>query len=101
MILALEPLSYYFSMKPEEFWNCEYKYINTFIQTNMIKLLDDFKMQIILQEAVTDKLIKADSMSKRPKVIPLKKMFAKLFEKESKIKYQSPQEQIARLRKLK
>lgn len=88
-------------MKPEEFWNCEYRYINTFIQTNMIKLLDDFKIQIILQEAVTDKLIKADSISKRPKVIPLKKMFAKLFDKESKIKYQSPQEQIARLRKLK
>lgn len=101
MILALEPLSYYFNMKPEEFWNCEYRYINTFIQTNMIRLLDDFKMEIILQEAVTDKLIKADSMSKRPKVIPLKKMFAKLFEKECKIKYQSPQEQIARLRKLK
>ena len=40
-------------------------------------------------------------MSKRPKVIPLKKMFAKLFETEPKIKYQSPQEQIARLRKLK
>lgn len=67
----------------------------------MVRILDDFKMQIMLQEAVTDKLIKADSMSKRPKVIPLKKMFAKLFEIEPKIKYQSPQEQIARLRKLK
>ena len=88
-------------MKPYEFWNCEYRYINTFLQTNMVRLLDDFKMQIMLQEAVTDKLIKADSMSKRPKVIPLKKMFAKLFETELKIKYQSPQEQIARLRKLK
>ena len=88
-------------MKPEEFWNCEYRYINTFLQTNMIKILDDFKMQIMLQEAVTDKLIKADSMSKRPKVISLKKMFSKLFETEPKIKIQSPQEQIARLRKLK
>lgn len=88
-------------MKPDEFWNCEYRHINTFLQTNMVKILDDFKMQIMLQEAVTDKLIKADSMSKRPKVIPLKKMFAKLFETEPKIKYQSPQEQIARLRKLK
>lgn len=88
-------------MKPDEFWNCEYKYINTFLQANMVRILDDFKMQIILQEAVTDKLIKADSMSKRPKVIPLKKMFTKLFEIEPKIKYQSPQEQIARLRKLK
>ena len=67
----------------------------------MVKILDDFKMQIMLQEAVTDKLIKADSMSERPKVIPLKKMFAKLFETEPKIRYQTPQEQIARLRKLK
>lgn len=88
-------------MKPDEFWNCEYRHTNTFLQTNMVRILDDFKMQIILQEAVTDKLIKADSMSKRPKVISLKKMFAKLFDKEPKIHYQSPQEQIARLRKLK
>lgn len=88
-------------MKPDEFWNCEYRCINTFLQTNMVRILDDFKMQIMLQEAVTDKLIKADSMSKRPKVIPLKKMFAKLFETEPKIRYQTPQEQIARLRKLK
>lgn len=88
-------------MKPDEFWNCEYRYINIFLQTNMVRILDDFKMQIMLQEAVTDKLIKADSMSKRPKIIPLKRMFAKLFETEPKIKYQSPQEQIARLRKLK
>ena len=88
-------------MKPEEFWNSEYKQINSYLQINMIKLLDDFKMQITLQEAVTDKLIKADSMSKRPKVIPLRKMFNKLFKEEPKIHYQSPQEQIARLRKLK
>ena len=101
LIFTLEPLAYYFSMKPEEFWNCEYRYINTFLQINMIRILDDFKIQIMLQEAVTDKLIKADSMSKRPKVIPIKKMFAKLFETEPKIKYQSPEEQITRLRKLK
>ena len=88
-------------MKPEEFWNSEYKQINSYLQINMIKLLDDFKMQITLQEAVTDKLIKADSMSKRPKIVPLRKMFNKLFKEEPKIHYQSPQEQIARLRKLK
>lgn len=88
-------------MKPDEFWNSEYRQINSYLQTNMIKLLDDFKMQIVLQEAVTDKMIKADSMSKRPKVIPLRKMFAKLFKQEPKIKIQSPEEQIARLRKLK
>ena len=88
-------------MKPDEFWNCEYRQLNTFIQINMIRILDDFKRQITLQEAVTDKLIKANSMTKRPKVIPLRKMFSKLFKEEPKIKYQSPEEQIARLRKLK
>ena len=101
MIYALEPLAYYFEMKPEEYWNCEYRQINLYLQTNMFKIVDEFKMQIQLQEAVTDKLIKADSMSKRPKVIALRKMFAKLFKQEPKIKIQSPQEQIARLRKLK
>lgn len=88
-------------MKPDEFWNSEYRQINSYLQIHMIKILDDFKMQITLQEAVTDKLIKADSMSKRPKVIPLRKMFSKLFKQEPKIKIQSPEEQIARLRKLK
>ena len=88
-------------MKPEEYWNCEYKQINLYLQINMFKIVDEFKMQIQLQEAVTDKLIKADSMSKRPKVIPLKKMFSKLFKEEQKIKIQSPEEQIARLRKFK
>lgn len=97
----MEALAYYFNMIPEEYWNAEYRCINTYLKVNMIKMLDDFKMQITLQEAVTDKLIKADSMSKRPKVIPLRKMFSKLFKEEPKIKIQSPKEQIARLRKLK
>lgn len=101
MIYALEPLAYYFEMKPEEYWNCEYRQINLYLQTNMFKIVDEFKMQIQLQEAVTDKLIKADSMNKRPKVIPLRKMFEKLFKQEPKIKIQSPEEQIKRLRKLK
>lgn len=88
-------------MKPDEYWNAEYRQINSYLQTNMIRILDDFKMQISLQEAVTDKLIKANSMSKRPKIIPIRKMFSKLFKEEPKIKIQSPEEQIARLRKLK
>lgn len=88
-------------MKPNEFWECEYSHINIFIQTNMIKIVDEFKRQIVLQEAVTDKLIKADSMSKKPKVISLKKMFKKLFQEEPKIRVQTAQEQLVRLRKWK
>lgn len=89
-------------MKPEEFWDAEYKQINAFIQANTIKVVDDFKLQIQLQEAVTDKLIKASMMSvKRPKVVPLKKMFEKLFKEEPKIKFQPLDEQIRRLRAMK
>ena len=89
-------------MKPEEFWNCEYRFMNNFIQINMIKSLDNFKRQFTLLDATTDKMIKADAMSnKRPKVISLKQTFAKLYKEEPKIKYQSPEEQIKRLRKLK
>ena len=83
-------------MKPAEFWEATYREINTFIQMSMIKMVDDFKREITLQEAVTDKLIRADSMTKRPKIVPLRKTFKKLFKKEPKI--QSSQEQLARLR---
>ena len=43
--------------------------------------IDDFKRNIILQEAVTDKMIQADSMNKKPKIVPLKKVFNQLFKK--------------------
>lgn len=59
-----------------------YKGINKFCQSNLIRLQDDFKRNIILQEAVTDKMIQADSMSKKPKVVPLRKTFQELFKKQ-------------------
>ena len=66
---------------PRDFWNMTYKEINKFCQANLIRLQDDFKRNIILQEAVTDKMIQADSMSKKPKIVPLRKMFQELFKK--------------------
>ncbi len=102
IVYALEPMSYYFGMKPDEFWECEYRFIDIFLQSNMTKIMDDFKLQITLQEATTDKLIKSNSLSvKRPKVIPLKKTFEKLFKEEPKIKFQPLDEQIRRLRAMK
>lgn len=79
IIYALEALAYYFSLKPNEFWNMTYKEINLFCKMNMIKMQDNFKQQIILEEAVTNKLIQADSMSKKPKIVPLQKTFKELF----------------------
>lgn len=85
-------------MKPKEFWDCTYREINLFTQANLCHIVDDFRQEIKLQEAVTDKLIMADAMSnKRPKIIPLQKTFEKIFpKKEDKI--QSSKEITRRMR---
>lgn len=46
-----------------------------------IRKTEDFKESIILQETVTNKMIQADSMNKKPKVISLRSMFKELFKK--------------------
>lgn len=79
MVYALEPLAYYFNIKPQDFWNSRYKEIYLYCEIQFIRTIEDFKQEITLQEAVTDKLIQADSMSKKPKIVPLKKMFKEIF----------------------
>lgn len=85
-------------MKPNEFWEGTYREINIFAQSNLCKKMDDFRQEIQLQEAVTDKLIMADAMSnKRPKIVPLQKTFENLFPKQEE-KIQSPEEIAKRMR---
>ena len=71
-------------MKPHEFWNSRYSEINTYCQTHLVKIIDDLKCEINLQEAVTDKLIRADSMSKNPKIILIRNNYKELLEKKKK-----------------
>lgn len=69
-------------MKPNEFWNCTYREASLYCEINLIRMQDDFRQEIILQEAVTDKVIQADAMSnKSPKIVPLQKTFPTLFKK--------------------
>lgn len=49
---------------------------------NIIRIKEDFKQEVILQEAVTNKLIQADALNPKAKVIPLGKTFKELFDKE-------------------
>lgn len=101
LIYTLEPLCYYFSMKPNEFWDSTYRQINLYTQSNLCHRLDDFKQEINLQEAITDKLIMADAMSNRkPKIIPLHKTFKSLFPENKEEKVQSPQEIEKRMRRM-
>ena len=84
LIYSIEPLAYYFDMKPHEFWNSRYSEINAYCQTHLVKIIDDLKSEINLQEAVTNKLIRADSMSKNPKIILIRDNYKKLFKTEEK-----------------
>ena len=88
-------------MKPNEFWNSTYRQINIFTQSNLCKTIDQFKQEIQLQEAVTNKLILADAMSnKRPKIIPLHKTFKNLFPEDTQNVEQSTEEITKRMRQL-
>lgn len=69
-------------MKPFEFWDSRYIEINTYCQAQLAKNRDNLKMEINLQDAVTNKLIRADSMGKNPKIIPIRNNYKELFEKE-------------------
>ena len=80
----MEQLAYCFDMKPHEFWNSRYSEINIYCQTHLVKTIDELKCDINLQEAVTDKLIRADSMSKNPKIILIRDNYKELFEIEEK-----------------
>ena len=99
LIYSLEALCYYFSMKPSEFWNSRYREIDMFTQANLCRIVDDFRQEIRLQEAVTDKLIQADAMSnRRPRIVPLQKTFEKIFPKRKEDENQSPKEIMRRMR---
>lgn len=78
-IYGLEALSYYFQMKPNEFWDATYREVLLYCQVNLVKISDEFRQNIVIQEATTDKLIGADAMREKPKIIPLKKIFKKIF----------------------
>ncbi|MCI8470339.1 MAG: hypothetical protein HFJ35_02435 [Clostridia bacterium] len=86
-------------MKPQEFWNSTYREINIYIQTHLIKITDNLKREINLQEAVTNKLIRADSMSKKPKIVPIRDSYKDLF-KEEEQRIMSPKEIKRRMREV-
>lgn len=87
-------------MKPFEFWNSRYSEINIYCQTHLTKNADDLKREINLQEAVTNKLIRADSLSRNPKIIPIRDNYKNLFQDEEKEYIQSPEEITKKMRLL-
>lgn len=86
-------------MKPQEFWNSRYLEINIYCQAHLVKIIDELKQEINLQETVTNKLIRADSMSKNPKIMLIKDNYKELF-KEEKKQEQSIEEITRRMRQI-
>lgn len=65
----------------------------------MVKIVDDLKREINLQEAVTNKLIKADAMSnKRPKIELIRDNYKDLFKEEQPI--MSPEDIKRKMREM-
>lgn len=87
-------------MKPFEFWNSTYREVNLFSKMNLIKITDDFKLEVTLQDETTNKMIKADPfLNNKPKIKSLKEIFINLF--KQKEEEQTIEEQIAILRSMK
>ncbi len=84
-------------MKPYEFWNSTYRQVNLFSKMNLIKITDDYKLEITLQDETTNKIIKANPLSKNPKIKSLKEVFTNLFPKKEE-KIQNIEEITKRMR---
>lgn len=69
-------------MKPYEFWNSRYSEIKAYCQIHFVKIIDELKREIDLQEAVTNKLIAGDCMNQNAKMITIKEQYKELYEIE-------------------
>nr|DAY50525.1 MAG TPA: tail assembly chaperone protein [Caudoviricetes sp.] len=69
-------------MKPFEFWNSTVREVYTYFNSRAIRRLDDFRDEINLQEAVTNKILAGDCMNEKTKILMIRDSFSELFEKE-------------------
>lgn len=83
-------------MKPAEFWNSTTREVYTYFNSRAIRKLDDFRNEINLQEAVTNKLLAGDCMSKNSKILMIKDSFPELFEKEEEEQTLEEQQRLFR-----
>lgn len=94
LIYAVESLAYYFDLKPYEFWNARFSEISLYCQSHLIKINDDLKRKIDLQEAVTNKLIVGDCMHEKAKLILIRDSYKELYETEEKEQTLEEQRQL-------
>lgn len=85
-------------MLPSEFWNCTYRELYQYVNSNSLQREKEYKKQIVLFDALGDKIIDVIGR-KHPKNISLvRNTFESLFEEELKPHQQTIEEQIQNLR---
>lgn len=90
-------------MKPSDFWNCTYREAYSFAHSNSLQREEEYKKEIVLLEALGNKIVGAIA-TKRPKNVSLvADTFKELFEKELNPSphVQTIEEQIRILRSMK
>ena len=91
-------------MKPSEFWSSTYRELSVFVNANSLQREQEFKQDIVLFNALGDKIIEVIGR-KRPKNINLvRDVFKELFKEELEPSVQHQQtieEQVRILRSMK
>lgn len=91
-------------MKPSEFWSSTYRELSVFVNANSLQREQEFKQDIVLFNALGDKIIEVIGR-KRPKNINLvRDVFKELFKEElepSVPHQQTIEEQVRILRSMK
>lgn len=88
-------------MKPSEFWNCTYRELYVFVNSNSLQREEDTKQEIILLDALGEKIIDVIA-KKHPKHISLvRNTFKSLFKEITEPHQQTSEEQIRILRSMK
>lgn len=89
-------------MMPSEFWNCTYKEVKTYVEARSKMKREENKNNIVVYEAMANKIIGALSWSRPKNKSLIKDIFKDLFKDELDTnKPQTPEEQIKILRSMK
>jgi len=89
-------------MKPYEFWNSTYREIFTFVNSNSLQREEEYKQEIILFDALGEKLLGVLATRHPRNVSLVRNTFKELFKEElNPSKGQTIEEQIRILRSMK
>lgn len=96
-------MCYRYGLKPSEFWNSTYRELHVFVNANVKRREDEYKQEIVLFDALGDKIIDVIGRQKAKYTSLVKHRFKDLFkeELEPESHQQTIEEQIRILRSMK